>query len=516
MKKTLLSLSLLFFCLFGQLAAQDLHIHYDAETAQVKYIYNDEEIKRPKIKKNGNIFLHVENYNNYLYSLDVKANNQLLQIPSGNAVGGLFNFPGGDSGMGGGFGGGNFNSGASDGYITIESSGGLPFAAATEEGVAEFQRLNARYENILGKMVKKEMVFTLIEEQVKSIAEVREFRSIGLSEIKRIKWNPNFSPAQVKKMSYEFLNKMLKIDKEQPLTLDYVIQQGDDREALLDYLSKLEKNKREYERNVNELGLFSEELSSINLGLEEFDSLENNVYKVFTNAQGVKESVESQKKSISQMAESSGKRELQKMTSIWYEYEALAANDFSYTYRTEAAGDRVTLGIEFTAKDSFGNIIPITKKELIPIKVPVYGGMKINVSVGLSFGQFFEQPQSYFLQDTIIGSEDGDSFVPVITSFFHFYPQSAGNVSIGGNFGVGIPLANSENGQSLSFFVGPSLIIGRSQRVVLSTGVMGGKTQRLSQGLEVGDELLPFSVVPTKSAYQLGYFLGVSFNLGGI
>jgi hypothetical protein len=141
--------------------------------------------------------------------------------------------------------------------------------------------------------------------------------------------------------------------------------------------------------------------------------------------------------------------------------------------------------------------------------------MKINVSIGISFSGYFKQPQSYYLQDTIIRSENADAFLPIITSFFHFYPQSAGNVSIGGNFGIGIPLTNSENGQSLSFFLGPSFIIGKGQRIVLSTGVMGGKVQQLAQGLEVGDKLLPFSPVPTKSAYELGYFLGVSFNISG-
>ena len=237
--------------------------------------------------------------------------------------------------------------------------------------------------------------------------------------------------------------------------------------------------------------------------------------KVYDNALEVQQSVEVQKKELNEMYENTGTKELQKMTSIWYEYEGLKSNDFSYTYRTEATGDRTILGLKFTARDSLGNVLPINKKELIPIKVPVYGGMKINVSIGLSFGRYFSQPQNYYLRDTTILSENVDEFLPIITSFFHFYPQSAGNVSIGGNFGIGIPLSNSEGSQSISFFLGPSFIFGKGQRIVLSTGIMGGKVQQLSEGLEVGDTLPAFAAVPTKSSYELGYFLGISFNIGG-
>jgi hypothetical protein len=316
-------------------------------------------------------------------------------------------------------------------------------------------------------------------------------------------------------MSYEVLNKSLEVQDTAQMSLDYVLKKGDDRKQLLKDLAMLERNKTYYENDIYNLGVLSEKLADLNLDFEEFVAMKNNVAEISENALNVQESIISQEQAISGMIENAGRREIQKMTSIWYEYEALSTNDFSYTYRTEATGDRTVLGIKFTAKDSLGNILPINKKELAPIKVPVYGGMKINVSVGISFARYFNQPQSFYLRDTVILSENVDDFLPIITSFFHFYPQSAGNVSVGGNFGIGIPITNSENGQSLSFFLGPSFIIGRGQRIVLSTGVMGGRVQQLAQGLKIGDVLPPFSAVPTKSSYQMGYFLGVSFNIAG-
>ena len=516
MNKTLLSFIFLLFFLNGNLKAQDLHIYYDAETSMIRYVLDGEEIKRPKVKKDGNIFLHVENYNNYLYSLEVNSNNQILQIPSGSGIGGIVNLPGGGSGGFTGFSG----SGAGDGYLNIDEGGDGGddddgFGFAKSEDFALMEELNMEYTSILNDMVKHENEVAKINSEVNEIRETREFRSIGLAEIQKIKWNPNFSPEQVKRMSYEVLDKTLEIQDSAQMTLDYVLKKGDDRKQLLNNLAQLEKNKSFYANDIYNLGVLSERLDGVDLDFEEFIAMKNNVAEISKNAEKVQESIVSQEQAISDMIEKAGRREIQKMTSIWYEYEALSTNDFSYTYRTDASADRTVLGIKFTAKDSLGNVLPINKKELAPIKVPVYGGMKINVSVGISFARYFNQPQSYYLRDTVILSEDIDEFLPVITSFFHFYPQSAGNVSVGGNFGIGIPITNSENGQSLSFFLGPSFIFGKGQRIVLSTGIMGGRVEQLSQGLKVGDVLPPFSAVPTKSSYQMGYFLGVSFNIAG-
>jgi len=141
----------------------------------------------------------------------------------------------------------------------------------------------------------------------------------------------------------------------------------------------------------------------------------------------------------------------------------------------------------------------------------------VNASIGVAFGQLFSQPQSFFVRDSSIRSEDKDSFFPIVTSFFHFYGQTAGNTAFGGSFGIGLPIVSSGGVQSASFFLGPSLIIGRGERIVVTSGIMGTRVERLAQGYEVGDRFISqANNVPTKTVYELGYFLGLSFNvLGG-
>jgi len=153
--------------------------------------------------------------------------------------------------------------------------------------------------------------------------------------------------------------------------------------------------------------------------------------------------------------------------------------------------------------------------QLAPIKIPVYGGIKINASVGVNFGQYFNKPQTYFLKDSTIVGEDGDSFLPFITSFVHFYPQGRKSVSVGGSLGIGIPLSGAESGfQSTTFFLGPSLFFGTGERLVVNFGLMGGKVNRLSRGYEVGDDFVgDESFIPLQSLYELGLFAGFSFNI---
>ena len=68
--------------------------------------------------------------------------------------------------------------------------------------------------------------------------------------------------------------------------------------------------------------------------------------------------------------------------------------------------------------------------------------------------------------------------------------------------------------QFIHFLLGPSLIFGQSERIALSAGLMGGRTDRLGQGYQVGDSLISEAgTVPLRSVYELGFFVGLSFNV---
>jgi len=85
-------------------------------------------------------------------------------------------------------------------------------------------------------------------------------------------------------------------------------------------------------------------------------------------------------------------------------------------------------------------------------------------------------------------------------------------VTIGGSFGVGIPL--SGDFKSPSFLLGPSIFAGKSERIVISAGLMGAKASRLAQGYKINDHFgAENQPIPTRTRYELGYFLSATFNL---
>ena len=140
----------------------------------------------------------------------------------------------------------------------------------------------------------------------------------------------------------------------------------------------------------------------------------------------------------------------------------------------------------------------------------------MNTSVGLNFAQFLDPVKSYFIKDGSIVSQEGDKFIPFVTSFIHFYYQGRKSISFGGSVGVGIPIGGSSGLESASFFAGPSVFIGNASRIILNLGLMGGKVERLGGGLEVGDSISNGQgFIPVQSNYDIGLYVGLSFNLSG-
>lgn len=85
-------------------------------------------------------------------------------------------------------------------------------------------------------------------------------------------------------------------------------------------------------------------------------------------------------------------------------------------------------------------------KQLNFIKLNIYGGLKVNVSVGVSFVCFFDWLQLYSVWDFFIVVDDQDVFLLIIFSFFYFYLQSWWQVFVGGIFGFGIGVGGDNVG----------------------------------------------------------------------
>jgi hypothetical protein len=209
-------------------------------------------------------------------------------------------------------------------------------------------------------------------------------------------------------------------------------------------------------------------------------------------------------------------RDVVVITVLWSAYDQLRNNNFTDYHITTAEKDEVVLRIILRQKNGGNSDIRSETIEINPVRIPVYGGFKINTSLGLNFSRFTEPSRNYFITDGRIVSQSGDVFTPFVTSYMHFYFQGMRSISWGGSMGIGIPMGGNSGLESTSFFLGPSLFMGNSNRIIINLGLMGGKVGRLGGGLTEGD-VVPVgqSFIPEQSNYDLGYYVGLSFNLKG-
>ena len=513
MKKTILLGFILSLC-YTSLKTQDLHIYYDAQMDSLSYKYGGQFIKSPKVKRGGNIILHLENYNNYLYDAEIKATSRNITIPSGGSPTEISNLFGGEGATGSSpfswlsnISGSRGGLGVGSGEIDDFGVSGM----AAGQALAQAQKFSERYSTAKAQLEATEKKISTIRTDLKKITEAQKVLAFGADEVRKLRYNPNLKPSQIKKLAQEYMETIFAVNNVQELNLEKVLKKAEPQEQFAGQLQSYEKEAKNYELQSNLLSIIQDSVALIQLNMQKFRNFKFAVNESINDTDqklsGYQEEIENLK------SVEIGRVDVQELAQLRYDYEALMENDFSHTYRAAAGKDKTTFNITLTPIDS-AEITEAKTIQLAPIEIPVFGGLKVNTSIGISFGQFFNRPQSYFLRDSIIRSENTDSFVPILTSFFHFYGQSAGNVSFGGSFGVGIPLINGNDAQSVSFFLGPSLMIGNQDRIVLSAGIMGGKVDRLTEGFQAGDTFISSSnQVVTRSRYELGAYLGISFNL---
>jgi len=489
--------------------SQDLKIVYNAENGSMQYFQNGEKINKPIIKKGGLIVFKIENYNNYLYDVDFQESHETFRVAQGSGL------LGGVEGL------------SVENLLQpfigvpneiVDANSGFyapPESAVVEENLSERQKrineLELEASQKLNAVQYLEEALVARELEVVKIEEQRELKSIALEEVDKIKYHPKIPPSKIKTYSKAFFEKVLDVSNINSVSLSSIMEKKSDKEELNELLSNAVSSHNNYDKNIDELKYIASELESLNA----MSSSPFKIQQKVLSAPGISGKMTALELNVQNLLAATTDDNLQHLMNIWYEYEAISSNEFSTSFRAQGAGDLVNLDVKMLLKDSLSYTGAQSMIQLAPIKIPVYGGIKINASVGVNFGQYFNKPQTYFLKDSTIVGEDGDSFLPFITSFVHFYPQGRKSVSLGGSLGIGIPLSGEESGfQSTTFFLGPSLFFGTGERLIVNFGLMGGKVNSLSRGYEVGDHFVgDESFIPVQSLYELGFFAGLSFNI---
>lgn len=504
--RPILSLFLLLYC--SLLYTQDLHIYYDVFADSISYQLDGKRVERPQLKKGQQAILHVVNYNDYLYDLKLTTEQKDYSIPS--------------SGSASPFSGGggqlfaqlqNFAGGVPGGSFSLEGTN----IGADVEGWAETSQVSAqakafiqRYVSTLDQMKAHEAEIEELSGYLEKDLDAQRLSSMAYREVQRLKHNPVLSPVKIRRLSMEYLKPVLRLDRDGELEVQDLIERSNTNAQFQSTLNQYEAEVAGLKGELTQLDAIHQLLVALeDIPAEDKVAIDATYQSAERRVEGYQANAADMRNALSDVEQ----LDLLELTELGYLYEEVRDHKFTKQFAIKPETDITNLKLSLQPTDS-ARLKGVRERSLMPIELNTYGGIKINASLGLSFTSFFDRPQAYGVRDSLIVGDNQDAFLPVISSFIHFYPQSKRQASIGGTFGIGIGIGGEDAGLQ-NYFFGPSLILGKGQRVVFSTGLMGGRVERLAQGYEVGDAYELGGVLPTKNIYEFGYFLGISFNLLG-
>lgn len=190
---------------------------------------------------------------------------------------------------------------------------------------------------------------------------------------------------------------------------------------------------------------------------------------------------------------------------------------FEYvSYPIQPFQDVAIFEIDIKKKDKENNLLDNGKK--FSHKEFVRHGLRLDVSLGVA-GSFHSNDYSYAVKlnpanENVIIKSDKSIFTPSFVGFFTASRRSATHFAYGLSIGLG--LSASDGSVALdNFFVGPSLILGKYERITFSTGISIKNLPILNNGYKEGDIVpLQYSIDNVAdNSYVAGFYLSLSYNI---
>jgi hypothetical protein len=482
MKPLKFTLLFLLFCLINESAsAQRLLIKYDFLNDDFSYFEvkkdgTKKQISRPVVTRNYNVKVEVVNYNPFVYtavaSYDVT---EFVDAPNMSFLSML-------SPLGLPTGGSNFlNS-----LTGMESTRGGKGLFAEPSAVSALEKVQNTYN-------------TLYEAE-----EMTNQIDFIMQKVHKLKYNPYLPSDSIKAFTQNLMVSLFKqpnVESQDFLTKANQINTAvrSDVAKLNNYINNFQSAYQNYATTRGQSGGF-----------------EGEGYDEIVNAWGA-QALEFADNFDSELL-------LQKLDFLESEYQAIMNTPFNFNTSDMAEGDALTITIDFYKNPidadgepvaaSIDDVTTLTKVKTKEVDITVGGDLKINSSVGLAF-PYHKNNSSFINKDGIITAIDGNNFTPNIAAFLNFYPYNGKNVTMGGTFGVGVPI--SDDNRNFSFLLGASTIFGSDNKLVLNYGATLGQVNKLDNGFNLGDDLSDiYEPVPVRSAYNIGAFIGISFALANV
>mgnify|MGYP001491051998 CR=1 FL=1 len=199
---------------------------------------------------------------------------------------------------------------------------------------------------------------------------------------------------------------------------------------------------------------------------------------------------------------------LQKIKAL---YGLLENSVFERTFEYVLDADQADLELKFSPSSLLAEGLSSVPNSSMKIKLSSSGGFKVNTSVAFTLHK--ANSQNFYIDDNqVVRGDSYDEFVPGLGTMLNFYPVLGNNYNVGGSFGISIPLRSEIKG--LNFLLGPSIILGNENRVVISGGLAYSPVNKLTNGITLNapTRLTSLNNFVT-SIYKPGVYFSVSFNI---
>lgn len=489
--------------------AHGLTIEYNLFEDIVTYKKNNQIVLKPTIGKNENIYIKVIEFNPYINKAIVKVNQVNYNQSSSTFT--ADTYQGSESGVSGFAGIGSLLGGLSLGADTFSDYEDIPGS----RGIAaqDIMKVKSEFKSLSKQLKDVESRLNSSTEKLQLFQKSENSKEIVLNDISDLKNNPNIRPSRVKEMIEEEIRYSFAKRKGEKISLDDVIDEGKKKNDLEKTIKEFKVASKDYKSITTQWLAYSMGLKLINSDLQD-----DQLSYIYTTTDSIvsalnKNTAEMQNIDLEAPLTNYDPSENRKtMSTLRKVYEELQSNNFTHTFTPiQAEGDEVVIEIDFLQKNALNEF---EQTKTLKQRIAVSGGWNISGGMGLAFGKFNNPTHKYSVVNNTIIQDENDQFIPVVVSFAHFYRRTLSSINIGGSFGVGLPIFGGNSVQSASYFLGPTLIIGEKQRILITGGVMGAKVSRLSGGFQHGDSFDSFSdILPMTEKYEMGYFLGVSYNV---
>ncbi|MFV5702514.1 hypothetical protein ACM55F_11635 [Flavobacterium sp. XS2P12] len=177
--------------------------------------------------------------------------------------------------------------------------------------------------------------------------------------------------------------------------------------------------------------------------------------------------------------------------------------------------DLATFEVEITAKNKD---VEVNNSRTFKHSEFVRRGSRIDFSMGLA-GSYFSNAKVYEIYtingQNKVGLKSENLTVPSIIAMISMTNRSSKYLAIGGSAGLGIDINNGKI-QIGNFFIGPTLVLGKYDRLMFTPGVALRNVGQLKNGITINDTVLDqandISAVITDN-YKLGFFVALTYNL---